>query len=337
MLGRKPVFRLHCLKFIEETTRQIIAAQAESFQEMQPLRYALASVLRSLAPEFVDSKSEKFDLRTRKRLFDILLSWSDDTGGTWSQDGISDYRREVERYKSTQHARSKDSIDKLTFDKEMSEQIEAIQWASMNAMASLLYGPCFDDNARKMSGRVISWINSLFIESVPRAPFGHSPADPRTPSYSKFTGDGGRGATGRERHRGGHLRVSLAKMALKNLLLTNLDLFPACIDQVYVVFHLVPHRFMYMYSFHVSLICHIPKMQLEKQFHGPMKCDDLTGELFETKSITLFPLLFHVLSGFTFCTNTLLLGHLERMRKGGKTRDNAREIGLFTLSSLCKF
>ncbi|KAI8534261.1 hypothetical protein RHMOL_Rhmol10G0076300 [Rhododendron molle] len=233
MLGRKPVFRLHCLKFIEETTRQIIGAQAESFQEMQPLRYALASVLRSLAPEFVDSKSEKFDPRTRKRLFDILLSWSDDTGGTWSQDGISDYRREVERYKSTQHTRSKDSIDKLTFDKEMNEQIEAIQWASMNAMASLLYGPCFDDNARKMSGRVISWINSLFIEPASRAPFGYSPADPRTPSYSKFSGDGGRGATGRERHRGGHLRVSLAKMALKNLLLTNLDLFPACIDQCY--------------------------------------------------------------------------------------------------------
>lgn len=78
-------------------------------------------------------------------------------------------------------------------------------------------------------------------------------------------------------------------------------------------------------------------MQLEKQFHGPiMKCDDLTGELFETKSITLFPLLFHVLSGFTLwypiyftlklCTKTLLLEHLERKRKGGKTRDNAREI-----------
>ncbi|KAK6152651.1 hypothetical protein DH2020_012290 [Rehmannia glutinosa] len=103
----------------------------------------------------------------------------------------------------------------------------------MNAMASLLYGPCFDDNARKMSGRVISWINSLFIEPAPRAPFGFSPVDPRTPSYSKYTGDGGRGATNRDRHRGGHHRVSLAKLALKNLLLTNLDLFPACIDQCY--------------------------------------------------------------------------------------------------------
>ncbi|KAH6829707.1 ARM repeat superfamily protein [Perilla frutescens var. hirtella] len=233
MLGRKPVFRLHYLKFLEETTRHIFTAPPENFQEMQPLRYALASVLRFLAPEFVDSKSEKFDIRTRKRLFDLLLAWADDTGSTWNQDGVSDYRREVERYKSSQHSRSKDSIDKLSFDKELSEQVEAIQWASMNAMASLLYGPCFDDNARKMSGRVISWINSLFIEPAPRAPFGFSPADPRTPSYTKYTGDVTRGATGRDRHRGGHHRVSLAKLALKNLLLTNLDLFPACIDQCY--------------------------------------------------------------------------------------------------------
>ncbi|OVA09498.1 Cell morphogenesis protein C-terminal [Macleaya cordata] len=232
MLSRKPVFRLHYLKFIEETAKLIITSPNDSFQEMQPLRFALASVLRSLAPDFVESRSEKFDIRTRKRLFDLLLSWCDETGTSWGgQDGASDYRREVERYKQAQHGRSKDSVDKISFDKEMSEQVEAIQWASMNALASLLYGPCFDDNARKMSGRVISWINGLFIEPAPRAPFGYSPVDPRTPSYSKYTGDGGRAAGGRDRHRG--LRVSLAKTALKNLLQTNLDLFPACIDQCY--------------------------------------------------------------------------------------------------------
>ncbi|CAM8994511.1 unnamed protein product [Rhodiola kirilowii] len=231
MLSHKPVFRLHYLKFIEET-RQIVTSSVESFQEMQPLRYSLASVLRPLPLEFVMSKSEKFDIRTRKRLFDLLLSWCDETGNMWGQDGGSDYRREIERYKSSQHSRSKDSVDKISFDKEVSDQVEAIQWASMNAMASLLYGPCFDDNARKMSGRVISWINSLFVEPATRAPFGYSPADPRTPSYSKFLGEGARGGAGRDRLRGGN-RVSLAKQALKNLLLTNLDLFPSCIDQCY--------------------------------------------------------------------------------------------------------
>ncbi|RDX71843.1 Protein furry-like-like protein, partial [Mucuna pruriens] len=232
MLARKPVFRLHYLKFIDETTR-LISTSSESFQDMQPFRYALACVIRSLAPEFVDSRSEKFDVRTRKRLFDLFLSWCDDTGSSWGQDAVSDYRRDVDRYKSSQHARSKDSVDKISFDKELNEQVEAIQWASMNAIASLLYGPCFDDNARKMSGRVISWINGLFLEPTPRAPFGFSPADPRTPSYTKYQGEGGRGTAGRDRLKGGHHRVSLAKLALKNLLLTNLDLFPSCIDQCY--------------------------------------------------------------------------------------------------------
>lgn len=233
MLSRRPIFRLHYMKFVEETMRHIATSPTESFHEMQSLRFALASVLRSLAPDLAESRSEKFDVRTRKRLFELLLSWCDEIGSTWGPDGANEYRREIERYKQAQHSRSKDSIDKLSFDKEMSEQVEALQWASMNAMASLLYGPCFDDNARKMTGKVISWINSLFMESAPRAPFGYSPADPRTPSYSKYTGEGGRAATGRERHKGGHLRISLAKTALKNLLQTNLDLFPACIDQCY--------------------------------------------------------------------------------------------------------
>ncbi|XP_020250386.1 uncharacterized protein LOC109827782 isoform X2 [Asparagus officinalis] len=232
MLGRKPVFRLHFLKFIDETCRMLSFSPSDSFQDLQPLRYALASVIRYLAPEFVDSKSEKFDTRARRRLFDLLITWCDESGSTWGQESSSDYRREVERYKSGQHNRSRESIDRIMFDKEVLEQVEAIQWASMNAIASLLHGPCFDDNARKMSGRVINWINSLFKDSAPRAPFGCSPADPRAPPYPKYT-DGSRVAGGRDKHKGGHLRIPLAKTALRNLLQTNLDLFPACIDQCY--------------------------------------------------------------------------------------------------------
>ncbi|KAG8073032.1 hypothetical protein GUJ93_ZPchr0006g41845 [Zizania palustris] len=231
MLIRKPVLRSLFLRFIEETYRQISQPSSDSFQDSQPIRYALASVLRYLAPEFVDAKYERFDNRIRKRLFDLLLTWSDDSGSTWGQEGNSDYRREIERYKASQHNRSRESLDKLAFDREMAEQLEAINWASMNAIASLLYGACFDDNARKMTGRVILWINSLFIELAPKAPFGHSPVDPRTPSYSKHT-DGGRFG-GRDKQKTSHLRVLLAKTALKNILQTNLDLFPACIDQCY--------------------------------------------------------------------------------------------------------
>ncbi|CAA6655790.1 unnamed protein product [Spirodela intermedia] len=226
-LSRMLDFRRYFLKFIEETYRQIISS-TDSFQDTQQLRFALASVLRHLAPELVESKSDRFDPRSRKRYFDLLFSWCDESGGILGQDN-SDYRREIERYRSSQHNRSRESIDKISFDRETIEQVEAIQWTSMNAMASLLYGPCFDDNSRKMSGRVITWINSLFVEHAPRVPFGYSPADPRTPSYLKYTGDGARG--GRDKQR--QLRVLLAKTALKNLLQTNLDLFPACIDQCY--------------------------------------------------------------------------------------------------------
>ncbi|XP_020587896.1 cell morphogenesis protein PAG1 isoform X2 [Phalaenopsis equestris] len=233
MLRRKPVLHLHFLKFIDETYRQLLTSASESFPDSQPLRYALASVIRYLAPEIVDSKSERFDVRTRKKIFDLLMTWCDESGSMWGQEGSSDYRREVERYKSGQHGRSRDSIDKLTFDKEVIEQVEAVQWVSMNAIASLLYGPCFDDNARKLTGRVISWINNLFVDSAPRVPFGYSPVDPRTPSYSKYTADGGRAAGVRDKHKGAHLRVPLAKTALKNLIQTNLDLFPVCIDQCY--------------------------------------------------------------------------------------------------------
>nr|ATG70920.1 ARM repeat superfamily protein [Callitropsis funebris] len=236
MLSRKPRLRALFSKFIEDTMKQIVTATSDNFQDMQPLRFALASVLRSLAPEMMKSNSEKFDPRTRKRLFDLLSSWSDDTNNAWSQDSVSDYRREIERYKSGQAMRTKDSVERISIEKEVNDQVEAIHWVSLNAMAALLYGPCFDDSARKMSGRVVNWINYLFLEPAPRMPYGYSPADPRTPPISKF-GVGSafefRSGGGRDRQRGGQSRVMLAKTALMNLLQTNLDLFPACIDQCY--------------------------------------------------------------------------------------------------------
>ncbi|KAM0835403.1 hypothetical protein ACQ4PT_062965 [Festuca glaucescens] len=117
----------------------------------EDLRTHVANIHRMIA-----EKSERFDNRIRKRLFDLLLNLSDDSGSTWGQESSSDYRRELERYKATQHNRSRESLDKLAFDREIAEQLEAINWASMNAIASLLYGPCFDDNVRKMSGRCYS-------------------------------------------------------------------------------------------------------------------------------------------------------------------------------------
>lgn len=106
----------------------------------------------------------------------------------------------------------------------------------MNAMAALLYGPCFDDGARKMTGRIVNWINGLFLEPAGKVPAGFSPADARNISpHSKYGMTGlleGNKYYGKEKQRGSPARVLLAKNALMNLLQSNLDLFPAFIDQV---------------------------------------------------------------------------------------------------------
>jgi hypothetical protein len=179
----------------------------------------------------------RFDPRNRKKLFDLLSSWCEDTTSGWGQDSGSEYRREVERYKAAQSLRVKDSMDKITVEREINERVDAIQWVAMHAMAALLYGPCFDDSARKMSGRIVAWINGLFLEPKEPKGSGYSPADARNISpHSKFgiTGflEGMRGGTGRDKQRGSPARVLLAKTALMNLLQSNLDLFPAFIDQV---------------------------------------------------------------------------------------------------------
>ncbi|KAL2624356.1 hypothetical protein R1flu_008601 [Riccia fluitans] len=239
MLVKRPLLRTHFQRFIQDTVRQIVTSTPENFQDVQSLRYSLASVLRCLAADMVRASSEKFVPGTRKTLFDLLTSWCDDTSSAWGGDGVSDYRREIEKYKSSQNVRTKDSVEKISVEKEINEQVDAIQWIAMNAMAALLYGPCFDDSARKMSGRVVSWINGLFLEPATRVPVGYSPADPRTASpHSKFGLSGiadvfRGGAVGRDRQRMSSYRVLLAKTALMNLLQTNLDLFPACIDQCY--------------------------------------------------------------------------------------------------------
>lgn len=97
-ISHKIMFRHHYLRFLEEAYRQVTSpSSSDSFQDLQPLRYALASVMRYLAPEFIDSRTERFDTKVRKKLFELLFSWCDDSGGTW---GPEDYRREVERYES---------------------------------------------------------------------------------------------------------------------------------------------------------------------------------------------------------------------------------------------
>lgn len=59
ILTRRPVLRMHFLRFIEDTVRQVSTGPFENFQDIQPLRYALACVLRSLAVDMVKAQCER--------------------------------------------------------------------------------------------------------------------------------------------------------------------------------------------------------------------------------------------------------------------------------------
>ncbi|KAH6559063.1 hypothetical protein KP509_1Z029100 [Ceratopteris richardii] len=238
MLSRKTSLQFHFAQFIDGTAQYICSSPQDMFQELQLLRFSLASVLRDLSSELVRTNPASLNIRMRRKLFELLASWCDDSVASWGQDTTSDYRREIERYKSAQSVRTKDSMEKISLDKEINEQVEAVQWMAMNAMAALLFGPGFDDNAKKITGRVFTWINSLFLDNAARMPIGCSPADPRTTSQSKFgipgTVDVFRSAlVSRDKQRGSHFRVHLAKTALMNILQSNLELFPAFIDKCY--------------------------------------------------------------------------------------------------------
>lgn len=60
ILTRRPVLRIHFLKFIEDTARQVSTGPFENFQDIQPLRYALACVLRALSVDMVKAQSERW-------------------------------------------------------------------------------------------------------------------------------------------------------------------------------------------------------------------------------------------------------------------------------------
>jgi hypothetical protein len=285
---------------------------------------------------------ERFTLRTRKRLFDMLAAWCEDGSVCQSTEGAGfvDYRREVDKFKMAQSLKMRESQDRMALDRELADQVghpqptragmltqlfletgtvdsvhptvlvhlftqaasapavrggvavvgcslawgfirilqhcscrasdgyhsdfccvhvlpcpavqvECIQWAATHAMAALLCGACFDDNVRKMNGRVMLWIHGLFTGTSERVPMGgnYSPVDPRTPSPHVRTGSyaqsvmassvyGSTSTLPRARsalsgHYSATSRSGVARTALLTLLLTNPDMFPTCIDQCY--------------------------------------------------------------------------------------------------------
>ena len=72
ILTRRPVLRMHFLRFIEDTVRQVSTGPFENFQDIQPLRYALACVLRSLAVDMVKAQCERCCISCKYFVFMVV-------------------------------------------------------------------------------------------------------------------------------------------------------------------------------------------------------------------------------------------------------------------------
>lgn len=93
-------------------------------------RYALAAILRVLSAELVAVLPDRFSTRTRKRLFDLLGSWTDDGSGVYQSADLSgggDYRREVERFKQAQTLKMRESQDRMALDRDLADQVGALR------------------------------------------------------------------------------------------------------------------------------------------------------------------------------------------------------------------
>eukprot|EP00897_Mesotaenium_endlicherianum_P002114 jgi/Mesen1/1930/ME000146S01025 len=246
-LKRRPWLRQHFVRFIDETQRAVSPPSPETLIETQPLRFALAVVLHSLAAELVTAAPDRFDARARKRLFDLVASWCEDPSNTWAPDEAAEYDKVLEQVRAVATVKSKDSNDRLSAEKELNNQAQIIQVKAMSAMAALLYGPCFDSDIRKMAGRVVAWLRFLMENSQPlnfsptvgtpsvRASLA-SPMWPPSIDFSRSRKRVSKSASSkwrREDHASPSWRATLARDALLNLLITNPDIFAACIDQCY--------------------------------------------------------------------------------------------------------
>eukprot|EP00850_Spirogloea_muscicola_P018806 SM000176S03137 [mRNA] locus=s176:102016:119238:- [translate_table: standard] len=269
MLEQKGMLRMHFLRFLDDLMRQIDRSATENFLDTQPLRFCLASVVKTLAVDLVQCSPQSFDTKLRKRLFDHFASWCQDPAVLTGQQGNS-YWREVERVKATHMLRTKDATERAALEKEIIEQLEAIQWAAMTAMGNLLYGPCFDDGMRRMSGKVVNWIKGLLMEPPSSGkPLGIPSSSPLAtrmilsgPVQFQQRTLGSGLLTEKERSKGSW-RVLLAKMGLLNLLQTNLDLFPACIDQCYSPDPSVADGYFSVLA-EVYMRHHIPKCDIQR-------------------------------------------------------------------------
>eukprot|EP00898_Chlorokybus_atmophyticus_P003403 jgi/Chlat1/4063/Chrsp26S04002 len=267
ILSRSATLRYRFITFITESMKYLSAAPADMLWELQPLRYCLCVVTRCVAPILVQYPGEGWNTDLRRRLFYTVGAWCDEGA---VQGWGADSRKEAERLRNAMVVRVKDPNERSTMELDTNGQIECLEWAAREAMSALLLGAAVDDEARRLRGRIVTWINNLFMRSMDHpvnSPWSNvSGSGMGTPNAAgSFSGAASPAAyvgahsgliseavvvndaamlgvsQSFSRHDGagsGTMRPSIfviARTSLSNMVQTNPELFPLCIDHCYSV------------------------------------------------------------------------------------------------------
>ncbi|KAL3146697.1 hypothetical protein ABBQ32_000921 [Trebouxia sp. C0010 RCD-2024] len=201
VLQEDTLLRNKIFDWIIDTLKYLQAGTAESFSEMQQLRYCLCMVCRAVSTALAATPSKAFSTALRRSLFE--------TFGSWCEEGFMPgrYRAEVSKAVHMSRVRIKDPETAKQTEAELAEASDVVEHAAYLAMAAMLLGPSFE-SGHQQGGRVLSWIQRMLIK-------------PSAASMSSSSA--ARGPT----------KPVVAQTALLYLLSTNVDLFNVCVDQCY--------------------------------------------------------------------------------------------------------
>ncbi|KAL6050877.1 hypothetical protein QOT17_019533 [Balamuthia mandrillaris] len=139
---------------IEETRKYLSQPSTESIlDDHQSLRYNFCVIVDNVAKELHLAADETFEAKQRRSLFYFLLNWC--RGEAMLQD------EQTRRQLSNHLSQIKDPEKKKAYQKVVRDQTFVLQHAACSAAASLLLGPCFDEEVVRPDGPVFSWINTL--------------------------------------------------------------------------------------------------------------------------------------------------------------------------------
>lgn len=105
---------------------------AESFSEMQQLRYCLCMVSRAVSTTLAGNPTQTFNASLRRTLFDTFGGWCEEG----SQPGR--YRAEVSKMLAISRMRIKDPETARQYESDMAETADVVEHAAYLAMASVL-------------------------------------------------------------------------------------------------------------------------------------------------------------------------------------------------------